>query len=192
MNLLPPLYKSLSKQLALRGCTPQSAGLFMKPETILTETLTSECQQTIQQLETLKQEIKTKQENIQRQNEDFENRLNKLTHANKSIKINDQQKMALHNDCAHFYQALEKLLADIDSKIAGWDELLTSEKSPLKTEKLNELLYFSLYLKQRIKQTKTFIKKIKKDVSVAHSRFSFGFDSQQKQLNYLELMNDKK
>lgn len=170
----------------------------MKPErhglapNILTAKLTNECQQTIKQLEDLKKEIRAKQENIQQQNDDFETRLNKLTHANKEIKINAQQKMALHEDCAHFYQALEKLVTDIDSKITGWDELTASEKSPLKSEKPEELLFFSLYLKQRTKQTKKFIKKIKKEVSVAHSRFSFGFDSQQKQLNYLELINAAK
>ena len=158
----------------------------MNPHDLFIDKLTNEGNKTIELLESLKLEIQSKQENILEQSAQFETRLHKLTTINKTIKIDTKQQRALHDDCAHYHEALRTLITDIDSKVAGWNTFLSSEKSPLVTKKDEELVLFSIYLKHRITQTKKFIKKINKDVTVAHSRFSFGFDTQQKQLNYLE------
>lgn len=160
----------------------------MDTASMFADNIKETCNQTIKQLEDLKSEIKLKQDNIEEQKKQFEDRLKKLASVNKSIKIDSKQKAALHEDCAQFFSALDNVIKEIDQQISSWNEFLSSEKSPLKTKEQDKLIFAAMYLKQRVSQTKKFIKRTIKNVSVAHSRFSFGFDSQQKQLNYLELL----
>lgn len=163
----------------------------MDSAALLLTSMTNTSQKTIKQLEALRQEIKAKQESITQQRQAFEKRLDKVTAINKSIKVDSKQKAALHEDCARFQTALDNLIKEIDTQIASWNKFLEEKEAVAEKKEKEQLFFAAIYMKQRVTNTKKFIKRTTKNVAVAHSRFIFGFDSQQKQLNYLELLSTK-
>jgi len=150
--------------------------------------IAKECQNAIEQLQALKSEIVKKKESIQEQDKHFETRLSKIASQNKAIKIDTKEKTALQKDCEHYQKALDALITDIVRESMELNAVLEKETyDKLKTQE--DLFFFMVYTKQRLNGAKKFIKKMKKDVAIAHSRFSFGFDTHQKQLNYIEWTN---
>lgn len=136
----------------------------------------TQAKKAITQLETLKQEMKDKIVHIQEQSSVLEKQLKKIA-GNKAVKINSKEKASFENECKNYIKALENLIQDIEQKIVAIKNFLT----------LNDT--FSLLLHADL--TKKFIKRIKKDIDVIHSRLSFKFEVQQKHLTSLEYLAKK-
>ena len=153
----------------------------MSEETSLPKELLGTSHQSIQQLKALKQEMIDKEKEIKEQSEDLELRLKKLTAGTQKIKINPKEKAAFEADCAHYQRALENVIQGIQSRIEGWEKFLSSQE----TKKGNVQL-LAIYVHHNAQQTKKFIKKTRKDLSVIHSRFSYRFEIQKNHLSSLE------
>jgi len=147
------------------------------------ESYVSKCQQeAILQLEKLKQEMKENIENITQQKENLDSRLKKITSGNQTIKINIKEKASFEKDCDVYIQSLENLILEIDSRITGWNNILYSKN----TEQKEKIFSLSLFTHHNMFHTKKFIKKVKKNIVVIHSRFSFRFELQQKHIKSFE------
>lgn len=128
----------------------------------------------VKQLKSLKESLEKKKAMLKRRHEALEKRVQELAKNSQHIKINSNQKKQFDTNCAHYSAALETLIQDIDKKMASFEA----------TEDIE-------HFEKQALDTKHFIKRISKEVTISDSRFSFSFDKQEQQLSYLEASIEK-
>lgn len=155
-------------------------------KTLLTPPLPKKCKQSLEQLHALKVNLLEKQKTIIEQNKEIEEKIKKLSKINKSIKINHEQRTAFEKDCNNYMKAIDKIMQEIDQYTAVLRELQSPDQMKKITTQ-DDLIAFNLYAKAAINQVKLYIKKASKNIAVSYSQFSYSFETQKKQLDYIEL-----
>ena len=126
-------------------------------------------QNTISQLEQVKSDLLEKKEYIIEKSEKINERIDQLIQTYKSLTINQEQKIAFQKDCIHYLKVLDTLIQEANQQIKIIEKL-----SEIETE-------------IKIGEIKKFIKKVTKDILIGHSRFRYSFETQNKQLDLLEM-----
>lgn len=156
---------------------------------LLPPPLPKKCKEAISQLHELKKDLLEKQKVIIEQNKSIEEKVQKLKMLHPSIKINNEQRAAFEKDCDNYLKLLDSLMKEIDQRTEVIVKIIDASESKDKKVKTstNELIMFIAQTQTNLAQVKQYIKMVKKNIAVSHSRFSFSFETQNKQLSFLEM-----
>jgi hypothetical protein len=143
-----------------------------------------ETQRVVSELENSKKEIEVKKQEFINQHKLVEDKLNTLS-KDGQITLNEQDLRKTQDSFAQYEAFLDKTLAEVSGDAEFYSNLIS--ENPPKTIKVfkNTTDDPALYLNQKLRSTKKYIKNMIKDVRVSSSRYNVGLQEQIRKLDYL-------
>lgn len=139
----------------------------------------------IEELQELKGEIEDKRNSFLNQNELIQEKLYKFTKSGK-FKFDQDHYQKAQESIIKYEKLLEDIIKEVDIEL-NFCTSLVSEEPPKSIKVLNSSTdNFEKFLDEKLKSLKRYIKKIKKDLRVSFSKYNFSFDTQLRNLNYVE------
>lgn len=143
-----------------------------------------EIQRVINDLEKSKKEVSEKKQVFVDQHKTVEEKLNALSKEGK-IKLNEQDLKKTQTSFIQYEAFLDRTLTEVVGDIEFYSNLIS--ENPPRTIKVfkDSTDDPALYLNQKLRSTKKYIKNILKDVRVSSSRYNVGLQEQIRKLDYL-------
>lgn len=131
-------------------------------------------------------DIKTKRENAEELNNMIKQKLQVLSEA-KAIVIDEQVLSRNEASINHYMKLLEELLGEVKQETDRFNLFARANNIYVNALAVELVPHnFLQILEEKIKNTKRYIKNVQRDINISYSRYSFGFESQMKQIAYLE------
>ncbi|MFH1461514.1 MAG: hypothetical protein ABIF12_01015 [bacterium] len=146
--------------------------------------LKKEISRVLEELEKAKEEVAEKRMVFVERYKVVENKLETLTKSG-GIKLNEDDFKKSQDSFVRYEDSLKRVFAEISGDIDFYSTLIS--QNPPKTIKVfkNSTGDANLYLDEKLKSSKRYIKNMLKDVRVSSSRYNVGLQEQIRKLDYL-------
>lgn len=138
----------------------------------------------IEELEKVKKEVDEKRTSFVEQYQIVENKLEALTKSG-GIKLNEEDFKKSQDSFVKYEDSLRRVFAEVSGDIDFYTTLIS--QNPPKTIKVfkDSTDNANLYLDEKLRSSKRYIKSMLKDVRVSYSRYNVGLQEQIRKLDYL-------
>jgi hypothetical protein len=151
----------------------------------LTQDLREKLSFAVQALAELKVEIESKKTGALEKKNFIKDKIASLRDSGK-VNIDENEFKKSEGSVEHFVQLLDKMMHEVDNDGAFYVSLL-SDKQPETMYAFNfEPDDFQKLITRRIQSIKKYVKDAKRDLSISYSRYCFGFETQIRQITYVE------
>lgn len=155
------------------------------PFNSLTPALTEELELALQELAVLHEELTTRVADARGQNEAIKVRVDQLVIAQK-IQINNDHYTHFDQSIATYVNLLLDIAQEVEAEIVHFLPYTSPTPPAVIMVHKDDTDDVEAYVEQKIHWIKRHVKTIRKDLMVSFSRYTFGFDSQMKQLDMIE------
>ncbi|MCB9493204.1 MAG: hypothetical protein H6679_02935 [Epsilonproteobacteria bacterium] len=151
---------------------------------VLPDDVRSKVEGILKALEILKVDIEKKKETAQLSGDLLNTKVERLVESGQ-LKIDDKEVKRSVESVTKYVALLDRLIQEILGEQQYFMFLLSSPPAKEFESSEQENHFYSL-VEVKIKQVRSYMRRIKKDLDVSYSRYSHGFDMQMKQMSYLE------
>lgn len=142
------------------------------------------------ELAALRDELMTKVIEARQHNEVIKSRVDQLVEA-KKIHVNSEHYNHFDQSITTYVNLLLNISQELEAELIHFVPYTTETPPPVIMVHKDDVDDTTLYFIQKIRWIKRHVKTIRKDLMVSFSRYSFGFDSQMKQLDAIEAYMQK-
>jgi hypothetical protein len=142
-------------------------------------------QQALTLLQSLKDEIVSKQHGTQEKSDGVQTKFLQLKATGK-IKFNDKDVEESQQRTQRFVRLLDNMIQEIDRDVLFYTPFITETSESEISALIFEPDDFEQFIMRRIFSIKKYVKNAQHDLTIGYSRYCFGFDRQLQQLEALE------
>jgi hypothetical protein len=142
-------------------------------------------QETLGGLVVLKEEILHRLDDALTRSALIKEKVDLLLYSGK-VQVDEEEYKNSETSVHHYAQLLHNIVNDIEQEIQTFSGLIADTLPSYFVVSKEESDVFTIFIEDKIKALKKYIKNIRKDLNVSDSRYRYGFDAQMKRITYIE------